>query len=633
MIRIFLIGLIFCCSAKVKAQFASLGMPKGSDLDMRQCKFDPEANAVVLLHEAVSNYDDGYRLVTNHHYRIKILNEKGLDEADVMIPYYVENDFENIRDIRGFTINLNDKGEIERTALESKSIYRQKTSPYVHHVKIAFPKVQVNSIIDYEFTSVMKHYGGLESWEFQQSLPTVKSTYELYIIPNAEFSYVVKGDPNKVKINNEQGRVFFSMEEIPGLQNEPYMDARRDYLQRVEFQLYSTGSSDNRRKHMTSWKEVIRQLETEPLFGTQLNKSLEGSADFLKLVKTLDPIARMNEVLAYVKKQMAWNGIDGKYSRGVKDAWNKKAGTSADMNLILVNLLRDAELNADPLLVSERSHGLVYPNIPFVDQFNKVMAYVNIDGKRFILDASDRFLSSTLLPPEILNTNALWMNRKDGGLIEIKDDKGLYRRNLSMQVEVRGDSLFGQGSITAMEYARMEELRNYLSGPKDYVDQKYRNALPNGVMTNFESINEQNDSLPYKQSITFSSALQKSGDYVFLNPNFFTGLNINPFVRTKRSSNVNFGYRRNLSTTVHIKLPENFTIDALPKNVMLSTPDKSMTFSREFFSDPQNPVILMRVRLENRSSWYSVEEYPQVHEFYKQMFDMLNEQVILKKSS
>ncbi len=626
------IALFLVFSEKTMAQFASVGMPVNADFELKECSFDPEAKAVVLLHEAVSNYDDRYQLVTTHHYRIKVLKENGLDAADISIPFFVESDFENIRDISGFTINKSENGSIERIPIESKSIYREKTNPYVNHVKIAFPKVQVNSIIDYQYTSVMKHYGGLENWDFQESLPTIKSAYDLYIIPNAEFSYVVKGDPNKVKVNSEPGRVQFSMENIPGLPDEPYMDARRDYLQRVEFQLYSTGDYYNRRKHMTSWKEVIRNLETEPMFGVQLNKSLEGSGDFLKMIKDMDPLTRMNQVLGFVKRQMAWNGMDGKYSRGVKDAWNKKAGSSADINLALINILRDADLNADPLLVSERSHGMVYPNVPFVDQFNKVVAHVDIDGKQYILDASDRFLPSSLFPPEILNTNALLMKRKDGGLINIKDEKGLYRWNVSVQMSLEGDSLHAQSSCTAIDYARMEELRKYLSAPKVYVDRKYRDALPNGSLKSFESINEQTDSVPYRHSVKFSSALQKSGDYVLLNTNFFNGLDQNPFVSKSRNSNINFGYRKLISSTVHIKFPEGMSVDALPKSVMLSTPDKSISFTREYLTDPNNPVILMRMKLETKASWYGMEDYPQIQEFYKKMFEMLNEQVILKKS-
>ncbi len=55
----------------------------------------------------------------------------------------------------------------------------------------------------------------------------------------------------------------------------------------------------------------------------------------------------------YVRKNMEWNNYGGIWAlNGVKSAWKDKKGTSGEINLILVNLLKDAGLKASPLLVS-----------------------------------------------------------------------------------------------------------------------------------------------------------------------------------------------------------------------------------------------------------------------------------------
>ncbi len=44
-----------------------------------------------------------------------------------------------------------------------------------------------------------------------------------------------------------------------------------------------------------------------------------------------------------------------------------------------------------------------------------------------------------------------------------------------------------------------------------------------------------------------------------------------------------------------------------------------------------NRKVLARIRIEFKKSLYSVDEYGELKEFYKKMFDMLNEQIVLKK--
>ena len=106
--------------------FPEYGNVNSEEISLKECSFDKGANAVILLHEAYSNYDNDYRLVTTHHVRIKILKEKGISSADVSILFYRKNDFEQIDKIEGMTINIGPNGEIEKTTLDRKTIFSGK---------------------------------------------------------------------------------------------------------------------------------------------------------------------------------------------------------------------------------------------------------------------------------------------------------------------------------------------------------------------------------------------------------------------------------------------------------------------------------------------------------------------------
>src|SRR5664279_3153883 len=92
--------IIACCmfasSFSFAQEFPGYGIVSSDEISLKQCAFDKDANAVVLLHEAYSDYDEEHHLVTTHHIRIKILNEKGIPAANISIPFYSKDDFEQI---------------------------------------------------------------------------------------------------------------------------------------------------------------------------------------------------------------------------------------------------------------------------------------------------------------------------------------------------------------------------------------------------------------------------------------------------------------------------------------------------------------------------------------------------------
>ncbi len=59
-------------------------------------------------------------------------------------------------------------------------------------------------------------------------------------------------------------------------------------------------------------------------------------------------------------------------------------------------------------------------------------------------------------------------------------------------------------------------------------------------------------------------------------------------------------------------------------------PDKSITFKR--IVAEQDGDILVHYTIDYKRSLFLKDEYPSIHDFYKKMYEMLNEQIVLKKS-
>ena len=608
-----------------------LGTFTQNDINLQECSFDPEADAVIISHSAESNYDEDYRLVTNHRIKFKILKEKGIERSNIKIRYYSADDFEFISNLKAFILSYNDNKEILKTQLEPKNSYKKKLNKLYSELSFTMPSVRVGSIIEYKYTSVMKHYGGLQDWYFQKDLPVMFSSYKLNILPGAEFAYTVYKSLNlPVVIQPDQatGSIYYEMRNIPGLRDELYMGAARDYMQRINFQLAGIDRFGQKTKYTTTWKQLAQELLNEKYFGSQIGKSLAG-VDKALWETASSPIEKMKRIHNYVRGTMVWDYIYSKYSNdNIKDAWDKKRGNSGDINLILINLLKEAELEVSPLLVSERDNGKVDTSYPYQDQFNKVVAYVTIGDKNYILDATEKQTPSHLVPFKLLNTKAFVVERKNPRLISIAPTNARDYNVVTLIGSVdHAGRIKGKTLVANYEYAKLNKSSDYLSAKSKYEDDFIKPYSPLKA-DSFKVEGYDSDSLPLKHEIFFSNELGKSGDYYLLNYNLFTGLTSNPFVAKNRFTTIDFGTKYSCVVNETFVLPDNLQVESVPKNVKLVTPENSMAAYTEI--EKIGKEIIIRLTVEINKTEFPAESYSMVQDFYKKMFETLNEPVLLK---
>jgi hypothetical protein len=610
---------------------------------MKQCAFDQDAEAVVLLDQASSGYNDNYNLITTHRIRIKVLKESGIDRGNIRINYYSNDDFEYVRVLEGVVFHT-DQGAQGLSTLDRKSVYTKKLNKYYSQVTFALPNVKVGSIFEYKYESIMKSYGGLQEWVFQRDIPVVLSSYHLTIVPNAEFAYSVyksQSLPINIKPDSKTGSMLFEMRNIPGLRDEAYMGAARDYLQRVKFQFsginkvsgdtYSATVS-TKSKYMNTWKVLANDLLDDREFGAQINHKLQDAEGLQQQWSSLDAFAKMKAIHDHVRASFSWNGIYAKYADGnVKAAWQKKTGSTGEINLILINLLKSAGLQVRPMLVSERDNGKVDTTYPYLNQFSKVVAHVTIDNKYYILDGTDQATPSFMVPFDLLNTVGFIVDKKQPALLTIRNEE---RKNLSL-ISLNGKvNASGNVELNAIadyyDYSKLEKKTKYLSDKSAY-QKDFFSAYQTATIDSFVITGQTSDSLPLHHAAYLDLPLEKSGDYTLLPYSMFTGFEKNPFTLQQRFSDVNFGCNYTCILNGNFALPDNLVPEALPKSIKLVMPDKSMTVTRQV--QQVGNTIQIGIRIDFLKSFYGVEEYPELQSFYKQMVELLKEPIVLKSKS
>jgi hypothetical protein len=606
-----------------------LGTVNLSEFDIKECSFDKTADAVIIYDKALSHYNDDYNLVTQHRIRLKILKESGIERGNIHIRFYSKDKFEFIAGINAVVITPGENKNVTTTTLDRKTIFTRKLNELQSEVVFALPNIKIGSIIEYEYESVKEHYGGLDDWYFQKDIPVMLSSYLLYILPNTSFNYVVhKADFMNIAVqpNRENGSVVFEMKNVPGLRDEAYSTSYKKYLQRVSFQLSSVTQRGTEIKYSNSWKELNRDFLESRNFGAQINKKISSPADVL-LASVNESYKKMQFLHNYVRKNFQWTNVYSLYAEeNLKTIADRKKGNAADLNLLLINYLKDAGFEAYPLLVSERWHGTVDTTISFQDQFNKVITLVYLDGKKYILDATDPYTPSNMIPSDLLNTVGFVVDKKHFGFLRLSDEnkRKLYTIELLGKVGKNG-LVQGTVSVDFYDYARVGKAEQYNSNKQKYSEQFVAAGLK---IDSFKVDGLESDSAKLHHNFSIEYGLGKSGSYSLLNYNFFMGFEKNPFVSDYRFTDIDFGARSYYLLHGVFELPEELKVDALPKNITLRTPDQALQVVREV--QQKDKMIEVSIRLEFNETQYEASDYQMIKNFFGKMIELLNEPFVLK---
>ncbi len=623
------------------------GKVEKADLEMKQCPFDEAAEAIVLFDVAeafcflnLNSPSNPLSSQMERRVRIKILNKKGLDFANIRIPFLTMNNLEEIKNLSAQTINQDEAGNIVITKLDKSSVYTKKINKRLSEVTFAMPDVKAGSIIEYKYKSDAMYLAAIKHWYFQSSIPVRLSRYTL----NFPVELVISAKPKgmfevEMTANSREGRNIkkYEIREVPALRDEAYISCDKDYLQQLEPYLISLDLPGQLSQNLVrKWPRIVQNLIDDEDFGVQLKKNLPRTSDLdAMLVNVNDPYRKMQIIYNYVRKNMQWNESYGIWAlQGVKPAWKDKKGTTGEINLILVNLLKDADLDASPILVSTRSNGRVNLGIADEDQFNKVMAYITISDKRYILDATNHYTPAQLIPSDVLFTDGLLISKSSAGIWGWKDmidNDHYYDTYTTVEATIsETGSISGKAIINCTDYSRVDRMPVLEKGNEQFIETYYKPAVNNLNISEFTVENKDIDSLPLIQKCSFTQPVNHSGNYYYFNVNVFSGLEKNPFIADTRFSDIFFGAKQIYTIESSYTLPAGFMFDALPKNIQMRMPDSSIIFKR--YSSTSGEKLSVRIDLEFNKPVYSYEDYGLFHEFYKKLFSLLNEQFVYKKN-
>jgi hypothetical protein len=652
--KIYALFLLAAVALQLKAQTEtpSFGKVDIADLEMKECSFEKDANAMYLLDKGEVYFDQNFEIVQEIHQRIKILNEKGKGEADIHLEYYGGNKLEDLTGLQAQTINLVN-GKVEITKVDKKSIISQVVDKSRLSISFSFPNVQAGSIIEYKYRWTTSAWGNFPSWYFQSKIPVRYSQittnipeyfyYKTITHTSRAYDKNVHKQESKSVGGGGEPLIFTETKDIRGmsnihsLANEPFMTSREDNLESLKFQLTTFSPPKGFVNSLNdTWPKVGGVLADDEDFGKQLKKKLAGEETIISAAKLLkNDKEKINYIFNQVRNAMKWNGYNVWYTNeGTAKAWEKKVGNSTEVNLILYHLLKESGINVFPMIVSTKEHGKVNIAYPGLRQFNKTIAYIPVDSTTtYYLDATDKYQSFNEIPEDLLNSYGLYVNKADKVYDMVFINREAPVRHVTfINAEIKKEGkLEGTAMINSSSYEKIKFTRLFKTDGEDKFKEFLRDNDNNLKVSAVSLENLEVDTLPLMQKADFKLDLVASdGDYIYFSPNLFSSLRTNPLLSENRFTDINFGCKNNYLISGLYKIPAGFKTEGLPKNISLVMPDQSISFKR--IAVEQDGVISIRYNVDFKKTVYFKENYADLREFYKKMFEMLNEQIVLKKS-
>jgi hypothetical protein len=611
------------------AQTRGFGNIDTADLKMTTCDFEKGANAMVLFDKGEINHNTAFSLIMLRHKRIKIFNDKGKEEASIHIEFLAHGD-ELVQDVEAETINLNNH-TIEYTPVDKKLIYTQKIDKNRKEIVFTFPNVKAGSIVEYQYKWRTPYSNNYPQWIFQSTVPTRYSEFREG--PRGGLhSIIKKGNIPLLKdtsfyIDEKDHKAgsyhLWTLSNVHSIKEEPYMTPMEDNVQMLLFQ-----------SGFSSWDWIGSNLIKDEDFGKQLDVKLKNENEIIARVNTLKtPDEKISYLYSYVKNNIIWNNFNNVYTdEGVAKAWDKKKGNSAELNLILYHLLKEAGLDVNPIIVSTR--GKIDEEYVNPYKLNKPVDFVRVDStKYYVLDASDKYSVYNALPFELLNSNGLYIDvEKNRSHFAELQTFAPSKQIVFVNAEIKPEGkMSGTAQINSFSYNRINAVKKYKTDGEEKFKDYLRNEDNNLKISSLKFENMDVDSLPLMQTVQFDLALQGSDEgYIYFNPNLFTGLYTNPFLSEERFSDIDFGCCNSYTIDGRYKIPPGYKVDAIPKNMTMLLFDKSIIFKR--MAAEEDGYISVNYVIVFKKSFYSKDDYQDIRAYYKKMHEMLNEQIVLKKS-
>lgn len=627
----------------LRAQFQE---PTKEELQMTSDPKAPGAAAVYFYREEITDDNLHYHSL---YVRMKILTEKGKEEATVHVPYD-RTDFK-VKDIHGRTIHSD--GTVIPLTAKPSDLTDVKASGYQRNTMVfTLPNVEVGSIIEYRLQ--LRYDDNMVSspqWEIQQKYYVHKAHYMFVRSSDSGYIQNSRGDvlkylmwtlhakPDAKMVEDSREHYTLDVTDVPPIADEDWMPPLNSINWRCQFYYtqYTTGAAF----WQNEAKRWVHEADSFADPSKDLQKAVAGivapnDTEAVKAHKIYDAVMKLDNTDFSREKSAAERKKENiKSVKNATDVWDQKSGSGDDLALLYVGLARAAGLKAYPAQVVNRNRAIFDPSYLTTYQLDDYIAIVTVDGKEVFLDPGQKDCPFGLLHWK--HAIAGGLRNTDKGPTFVETPPNIYTetqvaRIADLTIDTEGNVTGGIRYVLNGQQAlrwRQLTLSNDTDEVKKLFNESIRSDLPDGVQADFDhfiGLDDPGSNLLAMVKVSGSMG-SATGKHFFLPAFFFESRARHPFVaEEKRIAPIDVEYPRSMQDQVAYHLPAGYTVESAPQGASISWPNHALL---RINTTTEGGVVEITRSFAYNYTLLDSKSYDDMHDFYQKAATADQQQLVL----
>lgn len=571
-----------------------------------------------------------------------IAKSKNISDYSESIYY---NSFKDISNIRASTKNLKkDKtyylnfDQIVTVAAESEEIFHSDSK----YKRFLHTRVEDNCNVNLAYKITYKNPRLLPVFRFQDDLDVDYTSIKIICDNGIDLGYKLYGlNTDKIKFTKtaENGKDIYTweMQNVEKLELENDMQNPSFIIPHLAYYVKSYQANNQKQNYLESTQDLYNWYSS--LLKETNNRDQSGlktlTENLIKDAKTDKEKAKI--IFEWVQKNLHYVAFEyamgGFIPRDAADIYEKKYGDCKDMANLIYQMFKVAKLEAGLTWIGTSDKPYAYTEIttPIID--NHMIASAKIDGTRYYFDATDKFCPFLFPSQMIQGKEALSLVNEKEFVVEkveiISPTKNEINYNFNVKIEenaVKGDV---KSTISGLNKSQL--LNNLFYNPNK------ENEIWNGMIANYnpkitlnlvdKNRNEYQES-PALVNHTFvlEDWIKKFEGNLIFKPLLLPFFSDNQIDATVRKYTVNYKKANSYKAKYVYEIPENYSVEFLPKNFKL---DNDL-FSSEIIYQTDKNQITVQQTLSMKKTIVLKEEFENWNTTLKQILKQSTQSIILK---
>ena len=481
---------------------------------------------------------------------------------------------ESVESIKATAFNM-EGSKVVKSNLKKSDIVTTKIDEQNYRVEFTVPDVKAGTVIEYEYKIHSQIFWELHDWLAQWEIPVAYAKLDMnipsYLIFNIEdhgiqrltytctigsLKFKLESDPLSNPVSISTNHYVYEGRNLIGMPKDKYVWNVEDYSAGITAELKSYRLPGMMAMdYAKTWEQIDQMILDSEDLGMHLNEHspLIDELKEAKINDIADQRERAAAVCKLVMSKVKWNG---KYELSPGPAFetlNKRRGTNADINLLLLQTLHDAGLEAAPVMLRERSQGLLPYNFPSIRKLTTYIVGITLNnGTNLFVDASSAGGYLNVLPEQLLVERARIVSKKKKANPWVNLQK-IVRSHANTTIDA---VLSTDGTLSGTQTT----IHRGLSALH------YRQQA--GKTDEF--------SMEATEEVKYNRQGEVSDGTISICPITSDLLSLTPFTSDTRLMPVEFPSESSQQIVINITLPEGYKLSEVPQPTIASTPDKGV---------------------------------------------------------